>query len=115
MIPSNSGQMRNEIIKILEHHHGKESAIRGKELAAIFGQPNDRRVRQVIRELIEDGYPIAASVDGQKGYYMARTKREVDEYLAVLRSRLIEDALRRRDFKKSAGHYLGKAEQGRLI
>lgn len=95
--------MRDTLITILEHHHGKENAITARELARKLWLHTDRGVRLVIRQLITDGYPIAASVSVPKGYYIIRMSAERDEYLQVLRSRLIEDAKRRRDFKKSAG------------
>jgi len=107
--------MKGTIIRLLENRQGKENAITGKELARLLGERDDRRIRQIIRELIEEGYPIASSVTGTKGYFMTQTFAEKEEYLAVMRSRLIQDALRRRDYKKSAGLYLDRVTQARLI
>lgn len=107
--------MRADIINILEKHQGKDSAIKGKDIACLLGQRSDRKARLIIRDLIEEGYPIASTVSDPKGYFMIQTIAEKDEYLAVLRSRLIEDALRRRDFKIAAGRYLEGVRQGMLL
>ena len=80
---------------------GKAKAITGKELARRLGEPNDRAIRLVIRELIADGYAIASSVNKPHGYYLVETQEEAKEYMAGLKSRLINDALRRRDFKRA--------------
>ena len=105
---------RADVLRILNGHVGRGSAIKASELAYAFGLSDDRHVRQLIRELIKDGYPIAASVSEPMGYYIVATRAEADEYMAGLRSRLIEDALRRRDFKKAAGCWFEPARQMRL-
>ena len=79
--------------------YGKENAVTGKELAKTMGLPNDRAVRQAIRELIADRVPIASSVTPPYGYFITRNEEEATKYLAVLKSRLVEDAYRRRDFR----------------
>jgi biotin operon repressor len=89
-----------QILRLLQI--GKENAITGRKLASKLGLKEDRSVREGIRSLIADGWPVASSVDGNKGYFIANTAAEADEYLADLKSRLVQDAYRRRDFKKAA-------------
>ena len=101
-------QLRN----ILLRHEGKARAIIGRDLATLVGQHSDRRVRQVIRGLISDGLPIASSTEAPFGYFLVATRQEAEQYAASIRSRLIEDALRRRDFRRAADMHLTPAQQG---
>lgn len=102
---------RADVLRILNGHVGRENAIKANELAYALGQNDDRHIRQLIRALLKDGYPIAASNTEPMGYYIVANRVKAEEYLAVLRSRLIEDALRRRDFKKAAANWFEPARQ----
>lgn len=103
------------VLEILVKRKGKDRAITGKELAKILGHPNDRSIRKAIRELIAQGFPIAAATEPPYGYFMADTPGEVEQYLQQLKSRLVEDAYRRRDFKKAAAKTLNKEKQLALL
>src|SRR4030042_4005918 len=105
----------SHLLTILQLHRGKTRAITGKELAQILGEPNDRMIRKEIRELIADGHPIASSTEKPCGYFMAETPEEVDQYLKQLKSRLVKDAYRRRDFKKAAAKALSKEKQQAIL
>ena len=85
---------------------GRKQAITGKELAQIFSHKNDRQVRLIIRELIEEGYPIASTTGQPPGFFIAETKEEVLKYASGLRGRLIEDAIRRRNFLRASRQIL---------
>lgn len=103
------------IRSVLLTHVGKTRAITGRELASIVGERDDRQVRLVIRELIGKGLPIASSTEAPQGYFVVDTRQEADDYAASIRSRLIENALRRRDFRRAADMYLTPAQQGQLL
>lgn len=105
----------SHLLTILQLHRGKHRAITGKELAQLLGEPGDRLIRKEIRGLIAEGYPIAASTEKPYGYFIADSIQEAEEYMLSLRRRLIEDALRRRDFKKAAAKALSKEKQLALI
>ncbi|MCK5236303.1 MAG: hypothetical protein KAR06_04880 [Deltaproteobacteria bacterium] len=79
---------------------GRENAIRSKVIADYVRIP-ERQVRLAIRELIKT-YPIASTTEAPAGYFIAITQEEVKQYALSLKNRLIEDALRRRDFLRSA-------------
>ncbi len=81
---------------------GRDKARSGQWLANAFGLYSDRSIRLIIRELIVDGHAIAAAVDPPAGYFLAETKEEAEEYMAVMKSRLVQDAYRRRDFKRAS-------------
>jgi len=102
-------QLRN----ILLRHEGRGQAIKANELAFLV-QCEERKVRLIIRELIME-LPIASSTEPPAGYFLANTHQEVRQYAESIKGRLIEDAIRRRDFIRSAGFYLTPAKQGRLI
>lgn len=104
----------SHLLTVLQLHRGKARAITGKELAQVMGEPDDRRIRKEIRGLIAEGHPIAASTEKPHGYFMAETPQEVEQYLKQLKGRLVEDAYRRRDFKKAA-KALNKEKQLVLI
>jgi len=103
--------LKAEIKNILLRHEGQAQAIKSKELCLLLTLP-DRQVRLLIRELRSDGLPVLSSGEG---YYMPSNWDELRECLASMRSRLIEDALTRRDIKVYGERYLTPAEQGRLI
>ena len=86
--------------------HGKEHARKGDDFARLLGFKNDRLVRLAIRELIADGLPIASSVTPPLGYFIAGSVEEATEYMRVLKSRLVNDAYRRRDFKLASREIL---------
>ncbi len=102
------------VLRILLSHQGRSKAIKSMEMARLLGFHNDRSIRQVIRELIAEGYPVASSVQKPFGYFIIENLAEAKQYQEGLRSRLIEDALRLRDFKRSVC-WLEKAVQGKLI
>ncbi len=103
------------VMRILRDHYGRSKAIKGKEIARLLGFRDDRQVRQAIRELIARGIPIASVTESPAGYFLIEEPAEALDYQQALRSRLIEDALRLRDFKKGVAHYLGRGVQGRLV
>ena len=92
-----NGTLKAEVRFLLRY--GKENARIGKELAKVLGFKNDRAVRLVIRELIAEGLPVASSVHPPLGYFIANSIEEANDYMKNLRGRLVEDAIRRRDFK----------------
>jgi len=105
--------LRQSVMRILQR--GRSKAIPGRVIAQRLGFKDDRQIRLVIRELIAEGYPVAAAVQPPMGYFLVESVAEAKEYQEGLKGRLIEDALRLRDFKRGAGKHLAKATQGRLI
>lgn len=107
--------IKGHLKSILQRHEGRDRAITGRELAAMVGHRDDRTVRLVIRELITAGLPVASTTEAPAGYFVVTTRQEAEEYAASIRSRLIEDAKRRRDFRRTADMYLTPAVQRRLF
>lgn len=113
--------LRTELKNILMRHEGPQRAITAGELARMLGYKNDRIIRLAIRQLIKGdgdgnrGMPIASSTENSPGYFIITSRQQADEYALSIRRRLIEDALRRRDFRRAADQWLVPAEQGRLI
>ena len=106
--------IKADVRRILFNHWGNENAITGLAIAHLLGFRENRAVRRVIRELISEGCPVASSVSKSKGYFIVENREEVDRYLQHLRDLLIEDATRRRDFKKGAMQHLENVRQGRF-
>lgn len=99
---------------LLQHlYHGRENAITGSRIAHLLGYRDDRRIRLMIRELIAEGVPIASSVHPPYGFYIARNRREVEDYAQGLKDRLVADGYRRKEFLRAAREIL-KPEQIRL-
>lgn len=107
--------LKTELRHILERHHGRDRVITGKQLARLLGYRDDRVVRQVIRELIAEGLPVASTTKPPAGYFIVSNYQEAREYADSIKNRLIENALRRRDFRRAADCYLKPAEQVRLF
>lgn len=78
---------------------GRANAITGSSLAMRFREPDDRKIRAVIRELIHEGHAIASAVSEPMGYYIVANENEAFEYIRVLRERIKEDAARLADFE----------------
>jgi len=97
---NDNGTLKEDVKYLL--CYGKENAITGVRLAVRLGYHSDREVRLAIRELIANGVPVASSVKPPYGYFIINTREEAEEYLAALRRRLIQDALRRRDIKRAS-------------
>ena len=106
--------LKQEVKLILGRHEGRNCAITGKELASMLGYKDDRAIRQAIRELRADKFPILSATDSPAGYFLPLTKTEVDECLQQNKSRLIEDAKVIRDIKQGAAMWLLPAVQRSL-
>ena len=78
--------------------YGKQNAVKGSKLAEIMGVRDDRMIRRAIRELIEEGVPVASSVHEPMGFYLANTEEEVGEYTSNLKARIHENQTRLNDF-----------------
>lgn len=94
--------MKNRLLNILQQHQGRENAITGKELALLFNQPNDRKIRLLIEELIEEGYPILSSPTKPWGYFIATSIQEVKDCTDGLKSRAVQIFERRQRLIKNA-------------
>ena len=101
MPPSTSAELKQEVRLLLRY--GKEHARTGDELAKVLGFKDDRPVRLAIRKLIAEGLPVAASGNG---YFIASSLDEAIEYMRTLKGRLVNDAYRRRDFKRASREIL---------
>lgn len=106
--------LKQQLRCILERHEGRSMAITSQALAKITGQ-HERLIRLVIRELIKEGLPVASSTEPPAGYFLVAAMKEAEEYADSVKSRLIEDAKRRRDFRHAAAMFLKPAEQGKLF
>lgn len=84
---------------------GRKQALKGSILADQCGYDadgSDRMTRKMIALLIEEGYPIASTTGQPPGFFIAETKEEVKKYAGGLRGRLVEDAIRRRNFLRAS-------------
>ena len=107
--------MKDQLKHILESHQGRQSAITRRELRRLLELDirEDRALRLTIAELRREGFPILSS--SSAGYYLPANRKELEDCLAEFRSRLIEDALVRRDLKIHGSQYLAGEKQGVLI
>ncbi len=106
--------MKQQLKSILLRHEGRVQAIKAQELAEIV-QCDERKVRLIIRELIAEGLPVASGTEPPAGYFVVNTWQEASQYAQSIKGRLIEEAIRRRDFRRSAALYLKPAEQARML
>lgn len=97
-MPTNAtSELKQEVKRLLKF--GKEHATTGKVLASRLNYKNDRLIRLAIRELIEDGVPVASSVQPPYGYYIADSPEDITEHLGELRHRALEILGRYQDLK----------------
>ena len=78
---------------------GRANAVTGNSLAWAFREPDDRKIRAVIRELIHEGHPIASAVSEPMGYYLVANADEAFDYIRTLQDRIKEDEARLADFQ----------------
>ena len=105
---------KDALLKLLERNHvGKENAIRAYELALMFGDNTDRPTRLAIQDLRNDGTLILSSSHGEfKGYFMANTLEEYEEFRAHnFRSRAMSILVTDRAMAKAAQQIFGLAVQ----
>lgn len=104
VIPSHDrARLRKSVLEALRQ--GRSQAIPGYAIASKCGQKDDRLVRIMIRELIAEGIPIAASVSDPMGYFIVNTDEEATEYMRVLKERIKEDQSRLNDFEKAVSSF----------
>ncbi|MDP2729614.1 MAG: hypothetical protein Q8O55_03945 [Dehalococcoidales bacterium] len=119
VIKGTKTDLQGKLKSILQYHEGPAQAITASELARMCGT-SDRSIRLAIRELIRgngdghNGLPVASSTENPPGYFIPTRRSQGEQYAASIRSRLIEDALRRRDYRRAADEWFTPAEQGRL-
>jgi len=96
----NGSSLKREVRTLLRY--GKEKARTGSELAKALGFKDDRLVRLAIKDLIDEGLPVASSVKPPHGYFIASSYQEAQEYMRVLHSRLVGNAYRLKGFKQAS-------------
>ena len=106
--------LKLQIKLILGRHEGRGSAITGRALAQMLGYKDDRAIRQAIRELRADHFPVLSATDSPAGYFLPLNQGEVTDCLEQNKSRLIEDAKVIRDIKLGAAMWLLPAVQRSL-
>lgn len=105
-------KLRKAVLERLKR--GRRNALRGKELARELRQPDDRKIRLVIRELISEGVPVASAVSEPMGFYIVANEHEAADYIRVLKERIREDTARLQDFEKAVSDF-SVPEQGTLL
>ena len=89
--------MNREIKNILLQHKGKENAITSKEISIAMGFPMEDTQsvsRDAIRKTEEEfGLPL---ISCNKGYYIAQTDEELDEYNRNIQGRIDKMSQRRK-------------------
>lgn len=89
--------------QVFQHlHRGKYKAISGRLLAERLGFRDDRRIRDAICQLIQDGVPIVSSTTWPQGFYIAETKDEIKHFAESMKSRIKEIAIHRRNLLRAA-------------
>jgi len=94
---------------------GRQYAIRGRELAGMYGYTDDRVVRKAIEELIDDHFPICSATDEPCGYFFPASVEEARRYSKGLQSRAVRIFLRRRNIIRDAAIYHEGAHEVRLV
>ena len=84
--------IKSSILHYLKY--GEENAIRKVDLARLC-ETNERQMRLVIRELIDDGIPICGSPHPPYGYYIANNTNELKTEMRLIRNGYGMELLRR--------------------
>lgn len=105
--------MKRELQNILLQHIGRGKAIKADHLADKL-YSNERVVREVIGELIDDGLPVCSVTERPAGFFVALNREEAERYTESLLSRAIRILYRRKKVIRNAGLYV-PAGQRRLL
>ena len=102
---------------LIENHVGKTNAIRAVEIQYLFGDSTDRPIRLAIQDLRGEGYLILSSSTGEhKGYYMASTLEEYEEFRQFnFRARAMSILVTDKAMAASARRQFGDAVQLDLL
>lgn len=92
MVTIEKTDLKTTILHYLKH--GEENAIKKVELARLC-ETNERQMRLVIRELLDDGIPICGSPHQPYGYYIARDTDELKREMRLIRNGYGMELLRR--------------------
>ena len=78
------------ICLLRKDHQGQDQAIKIRDLVLYFSSlhTNDREIRDTLRQLNHEGYPVLTSVHNKMGVYWAKSQGEIEEYRSNLISRL---------------------------
>ena len=94
--------MKKRIQKILQTHKGKEHPITSAKIAEMLGIKEDdthAKTRAIIRECAEEYYlPLLSS---NRGYYLAQSENELNQYIKNLDSRIAGIKERKRIIKNN--------------
>lgn len=77
-----NGTAKEDIIYNLRT--GQQNAIKKAKLAGLCGI-HERGLRLLIRELIDEGYPICGSPTPPYGYFLAGSTQEINDELGLLK------------------------------
>lgn len=112
----NKTELKGELHTILERHRGRDSAIGKMALSRMVSQ-DERQVRLMILELIEEGLPIVSTSEPPAGYFIPNSLAEAKKYTESLRTRALALFIRSRKVRRNTGLFLtaGPASQGRLL
>ena len=109
--------LKSQVKHILERHEGRQSAITRRELRRILGldMRQDRKLRLLIVELREDGFPVLFATTKPAGYYMPTSFAELKVGLDKMRSYVIDECISIRAVKMLGLRYLQGQEQIKLM
>ena len=121
MIRNMPAGLDRAILRVLDFHHGKVTAIGGDDLtrqvqSSGFGSVDQRTVKEQIKELRRQGHLICSAPGREGGYYLATDANELEEFLHVeFEAKISDMAETARAMRKAADERFGQGIQGRLF
>ena len=100
--------------KIFEILKNKKAGIKRKELLSAINWSlsfegkniSDRKLRQTVSDMIEEGYPIGSST--KRGYFLCLNQEDVNQGTELLHKRAMAELHREKKLKDNAERYNGK-------
>jgi len=106
--------IKQDLKLIILRHTGRSNPITARELAERYGHEDDRVIRKLIADLIDEGFPVCSVTDDPAGYFFPANVDEAREYTVSLRRRALRIFLRRRHIIRSTARWYEEARQGVL-
>lgn len=108
------------VLRVLSGRIGRENAIGRKELTELVGRhgfrAHERQVRETIKALRREGHLICSAAGEDGGYYLAKDKREYDEFRqAEFAAKIVDMNETLRAMDAAAERQFGKAMQKSLF
>lgn len=112
-------ELKESVRRIMYRHVGRGFPIDRADLLDALGLPHtssaDRRLREIIRQLKRDLFPIQFATEKPAGYYLPANERELIEGIEKLKGYVKDECITIRALRTGGSRFLAGDKQLELI